>query len=168
MKILTNENVPFDMDTIYDYIDDKKLLYCVIDYCDPKTADYIFIPLMFSEVFNAPSIDLRVGNHRIQVPIDWSILVGDKNSGDIEVLALKQLNDREFDAFALNPISGYMPHFLDMEIMNVFPDVKWCFPNLKYGHILAVPIEDNEQPLCIYLVKDVNKIPESLDITRLV
>ncbi len=102
------------------------------------------------------------------MPIDWSILIGDKNSGEIEVLSLKQLNDREFETFAMNPISGYMPHFLDMEIMNVFPDIKWYVPKLRYGHILAVPIEDSESPLCVYIVKDVNKIPDNLDITQLV
>lgn len=166
MKILTNENVHVDMNELSDEIEDIR--FCILDYSDPKTVDYIFIPLLFSESFNAPAIDLRIGKHRVQVPIDWSILVGDKNSGEVEVLSLKQLNDREFDAFTLNPISGYMPHFLDMEIMNVFPDIKWNVPKLRFEHILAVPIEDGESPLCIYLIKDVKKIPECLDITQLV
>ena len=166
MKILTVDNKPFSMNDVPDEVDDIR--YCVLDYTDPANVDYIFIPLMFLESFNKSSVDLRIGNYRIQMPSDWSIVIGDKHSGELEVISLKQLNDREFDVFAINPISGYMPEFLDIEIMNVFPDVKWYFPKLKYGHILAVPLSGSEKSLCAYFVKDVNKIPESLDITQMV
>ena len=41
-------------------------------------------------------------------------------------------------------------------------DVKWYFPKLKFGHILAVPLgQDNNSP-CAYFVKDTNKIPDVL------
>jgi hypothetical protein len=166
MKILTAENLPFEMNNIPDEIGDIR--YCVIDYTDHQNVDYIFIPLLFLESFNSPAVDLRLGRHRIQMPIDWSIVIGDKNSGDLEILSLKQLNDREFEAFSINPISGYMPHFHDIEILNVFPDVKWYFPKLKYGHLLAVPLTEGEKPECAFFVKDVNKIPDHLDITQLV
>jgi hypothetical protein len=166
MKILTADNVHFEMNNIPDEIDDIR--YCVLDYSDQANIDYIFIPLLFLESFNSPVVDLRLGKHRIQMPIDWSIVIGDKNSGDLEILSLKQLNDREFDAFAINPINGYMPHFHDIEIINVFPDIKWYFPKLKYGHLLAVPLGDGESPQCVFFVKDTNKIPDSLDITQLV
>lgn len=166
MKILTSDNVPFEMNNIPDEIEDIR--FCVLDYTDHRNVDYIFIPLMFLESYNTPSVDLRIGNHRIQLPMDWSLVIGDKHSGELEVISLKQINDRSFEAFAINPVSGYMPHFLDVEIINIFPDVKWHFPKLKYGHILSVPLQEGDTPLCVFVVKDVNKIPESLDITQLV
>lgn len=166
MRVLTTENVTFEMNNVPDEVDDVR--YCVLDYSDQANVDYMFIPLLFLESFNAPAVDLRIGNHHVQMPMDWSIVIGDKNSGELEIMCLKQLNDRQFDAFAMNPISGYMPHFFDIEIMNVFPDVKWYFPKLKYGHLLAAPLDDSDSPLCCFFVKDTNKIPDSLDITQMV
>jgi hypothetical protein len=166
MRILTTDNNTFEMNIIPDEIDDIR--YCVLDYTDSSNVDYIFIPLLFLESFNSPAVDLRLGKYRIQMPMDWSMIIGDKNSGDLEIISLKQINDRPFEAFSMNPIAGYMPYFHDIEIMNVFPDVKWHFPKLKYGHILAAPIEDKESPLCCFFVKDTNKIPEILDITQMV
>lgn len=155
------------MNNIPDEVDDIR--YCVLDYTDHNNVDYIFIPLLFLESFNAPAVDLRIGPYRIQMPIDWNLIIGDKDSGDLELICLKQINDRPFQAFSINPISGYMPHFYDIEIMNVFPDVKWYFPKLKYGHLLAAPLGNNEpNPLCAFFVKDLNKLPEVLDITQLV
>lgn len=166
MRILTTDNQAFPMNDVPDEVDD--LRYCVLDYTDHQNVDYHFIPLLFLESFNAPAVDLRIGNHNIQMPMDWSIIIGDKNSGELEILSLKQINDRPFTAFGMNPIAGYMPEFLDIEIMNVFPDMKWYFPKLKYGHILAIPLSMGDKPMCAYFVKDTNKLPEILDITQMV
>jgi hypothetical protein len=166
MHILTIDNKPFSMNNVPDNVEDIR--YCVLDYSDHNNVDYLFIPLLFLESFNSPAVDLRIGNYRIQLPIDWSIVIGDKNSGDLEVIELKKLNDRPFQLFTLNPIAGYMPEFLDIEIVNIFPDVKWFFPKLKYGHLLAVPLHSNEKAACVYVVKETNRIPEQLDITQMV
>lgn len=166
MNILLPSNHSFSMNNIPDEIDDVR--YCVLDYSDPADVDFFWIPLIFLDNFPRPAADLQLGPYRIQLPLDWSIVICDKESGAMEVLELKNINDRQFDAFAYNPLDGYMPHFLDIQIMNIFPDVNWFFPKLKYGHILAIPLEDGESPLCIYVCKDINKLPEVLDITKIV
>jgi hypothetical protein len=166
MRILTVDNTAFSMNDVPDEVGDIR--YCVLDYTDQNNVDYVFIPLLFLESFNKSAVDIRIGEHRLLMPSDWSIVIGDKNSGDLEVLSLKQINDREFSVFTMNPISGYMPEFLDIEIINVFPDVKWYFPKLKYGHILSVPLSTGANSPCAFFVKDTNKIPESLDITQMV
>lgn len=154
------------MNAIPDSVDDMR--YCVLDYSDHNNVDYMFIPLLWLESFNEPAVDLRIGNMQMQMPMSWSIVIGDKNSGELELISLKQINDREFQAFTMNPLSGYMPEFLDIEIINVFPDVKWHFPKLKYGHILTIPLELGGKPKCAYFVKDTNKLPDVLDITQVV
>lgn len=143
------------------------LRYCVLDYSNQADVDFMFIPLIFLDVFPRPAADLKIGNYRIQMPLDWSIVISDKDFGFVEIIELKHLNDREFSAFALNPMKSYMPSFLEVTIENIFPDVTWHMPRLKYGHILAVPLTDGPDPLCAYFVKDTNKLPESLDITKI-
>lgn len=175
MRILTVENKFFAMNEVPDFLDEDKLSdvlkdirYCVLDYSDANNVDYVFIPLLFLESFNSTSVELKIGPYRVQVPIDWSIIIGDKNSGELEVIELKKLNDRPFEVFALNPISGFMPDFLPIEIINVYSDVKWFFPKLKFGHLLAMPLTLQEKPLCIFLAKEITKIPDVLDITQMV
>ena len=165
-KILLTDNTSFDMNDIPDEIDDIR--YCVLDYSDPKDVDFFWIPLIFLDNFPRPAADLQLGPYRIQMPLDWSIVICDKDSGAMEVLELKSINDRQFDAFAFNPIDGYMPHFLDIQMVNIYPDVNWFFPKLKYGHILAVPLTDGPSPLCVYFVRETTKLPDILDITKIV
>lgn len=165
MKILTPDNVGFDMNDIPNEIDDIR--YGVLDYSDKDDVDYYFMPLIFLDNFPRPAADLQLGPYRIQMPLDWSIMIVDKDSGAIEILELKSINDREFDAWGFNPINGYMPSFLPINVLNIYPDVNWFFPKLKYGHILAVPLEDGPSPVCAYFVKDINKLPDVLDITKL-
>jgi hypothetical protein len=77
------------------------------------------------------------------------------------------LNDRGFTAFAFNPITGYKPEYLDISITNIYSDVKWYAPKLKYGHLLCIPLSDDPNPMCVMFVKEANKIPEVLDLSEL-
>jgi hypothetical protein len=139
----------------------------VLDYSDQADVDYYFIPLIFLESFNSPCVDIKIGNSNIQMPLDWSVIIGDINSGDLEIMPLIYLNDKDFDVFTYNPIDGYMPKFTKFEVINIWPDVKWYFPKLKNGHLLAVPLEDGPKPLCAYFIKDIGKVPEAIDIRKL-
>ena len=165
MKILTLDDTSYDLDTIPDEIDDIR--YSVIDYSDPENIDYIYVPLVFLESFNAPAAVIEVGGHTIQMPLDWSIVIGEKEIGDLEVLPIMSFNDRDFNAFVYNPVHCIMAEFYPIKIVNIYSEMKWYFPKLKYGHILSVPLTDTKKPNCIFIVKEINKIPEVLDITQL-
>ncbi|RYD66155.1 MAG: hypothetical protein EOP83_05700 [Verrucomicrobiaceae bacterium] len=165
MYILQTDNTAFCMDNLPNQVDDMR--YCVLDYSNQADVDFYYIPLVFLDVFPRPAADLKIGPYRIRMPLDWSIVIADKNFGLVEILELKHLNDREFSAFALNPMKSYMPSFFEITIENVFPDATWHMPRLKYGHILAVPLHDGPDPLCAFFLRDTNKIPESLDITKI-
>lgn len=159
------ENVSFEMNELPDEVDD--LRYCVLDYSNQNDVDFLFFPLVFLDIFPRPAADLKIGNFRVQMPLDWSIVIADKDFGYVEIIDLKHINDRDFTAFVLNPVNSYMPQFLDITIENVFSDVNWHMPHLKHGHLLAVPLSSDPNPLCAFFVKDTNKIPESLDITKI-
>ena len=153
------------MDVLPDQVDD--LRYCVLDYSNQNEVDFFFIPLIFLDVFPRPAAALQIGPYRLQMPLDWAVVIGDRNLGHIEIIELRHLNDRDFDVFALNPIRGYAPEFHEITIENVFPDVTWNVPKLKYGHLLAVPLHGGVNPPCAYFVRDVNRLPERLDIGKI-
>lgn len=158
--ILTVENKSYDLDYIPDEIEDIR--YCVLDYSDKDNADYMFVPLVFLESFNAPAAVLKIGDNTVNIPLDWSLIICDPMVGDPEVLPVTSLNDRGFKAFAFNPITGFIPDFQEVEIVNIYQEVKWYFPKLKYGHLLAVPLSPKDNSKCVFFVKDTNKLPDVL------
>jgi hypothetical protein len=164
-RILTIDNELFDMNNLPDEIDD--LRYGVLDYSDPNNVDYMFVPLVFLESFNAPSAVMKIAGHTFQMPLDWSIIIGEPEVGEPEIIPIMSLNDRGFKAFVLNPLTGYMPKFETVEIINVYPEIKWYFPKLKYGHLLTVPLKDGPNPPCAYFVKETQKLPEILELHKL-
>ena len=165
MKILTVENKPYELDYVPEEIDDIR--YGVLDYSNKNDADYFFVPLVFLEIFNAPAAVLKIGLHTIKMPLDWSLIICEPEVGEPEVVPITSLNDRGFHAFTFNPISDFLPKFQEVEITNVYQEVKWHFPKLKYGHLLAVPLGDHEGAQCAYFVKETSKVPDVLDTYHL-
>ncbi len=165
MKILTVENQSYELDFVPEEIEDVR--YGVLDYSDKNDADYFFVPLVFLEIFNAPAAVLRIGNHMVKMPLDWSLIICEPDVGEPEVVPITSLNDRGFHAFTFNPITGFLPKFQNVEIANVFQEVKWHFPKLKFGHFLAVPLGDEEGSNCAFFVKETSKVPDILDTYHL-
>ena len=158
MKILTVENKTYDINCVPDEIDDIR--YCVLDASDPEFVDFYFLPLIFLESFHAPAICLQIGDKEIQMPMDWSIVLCDETYDGLETIPLTSLNNRGFRALVMNPLSHRLPDSDEINITNIYQDVKWYFPKLKNGHILSIPLEDKENPKCALFVKDANKVKD--------
>jgi hypothetical protein len=161
MNILTLDDHLYDLTTLPEEVDD--LRFAILDNSNVHSVDYYFIPLIFLESFNSPALVLRIGDKVIKMPLDWQILIGEPDLGDLETLPLTSINDRGFKAFTFNPISSFKPDFSDIEIMDVYHDVTWYAPRLKNGQFLCVPIEDGDKPRCVYFVKEISKNCEIVD-----
>jgi len=167
MRILTLDNKPFDLNELPEEVSEDAR-FSVLDNSDPSNPDFFFMPLIFLESFNSPAILMRIGEHEIQMPLDWSMLIGDSDSGsDPEVLPLTSINERGFEAFVMNPIKGYRTEFLPVEIINIYQDVRWYFPKMKNGQLLTVPISEQENPMCAYFVKEISRQSEVVDLANL-
>jgi len=164
MRILTLDNTAYELNEIPDEVED--LRFAVLDNSDPRTPDYFYIPLIFLESFNSPALVLKIGGSTIKMPVDWQILIGEPDLGDLEVVPLTSINDRGFSVFCFNPISSFRPEFHPVEIVDIYQDVKWYFPKLKPGQMLAVPLENTKQPKCAYFVKDISRQSEVVNYSK--
>lgn len=167
MKILTLKNTAFDLNELPEEVEEDTR-FSVLDNSTPADPDFYFVPLIFLESFNAPAIVMKIGGHEVQMPLDWSMVVGDKECGlDPEVLPLTSINERGFEAFSLNPISGFRPEYLPIEIVNIYQDVKWYFPKMKNNQLLTVPIHEGVGPQCVFFVKEISRQSEVLQLDKL-
>lgn len=167
MRILTLDNECLPLTNLPEEIEDD-VRFAILDNSDPKEPDFFFPPLIFIESFSSPAIVMEINDKEIMMPVDWCMAVGDSEAGnDLEVLPLTSINDRGFEAFLFNPISSFKFEFGDIRITNFYNDVKWYFPRVKNGQLLAVPIEDGPEPLCAYFVKDISRQSETIDYTNL-
>lgn len=168
MRILTLENKCFMLENLPEELDED-VRFSVLDNSDPKDPDFFFVPLIFLESFSSPAMVLDIGGNEITMPLDWSIVVGDGDSGmDLEVLPLTSINDRGFEAFMYNPLSGFKIDFKEIKIINFYNDVKWFFPKLKNGQLLTVPVTKGPKPECAFFVKDISRQSEIIDYSLLV
>ena len=164
MRILTLENEFYNLETLPEEIDD--LRFAILDNSNPSNVDYHYIPLIFLESFNSPALVLKIGDKTIKMPIDWQVLIGEQEHGDLETLPLSSLNDRGFNAFQFNPLTSFSPSFLPIEIVDIYPDVTWYAPRLRNGQFLCVPIEETPNPRCIYFVKEISRNCEIVDYSQ--
>lgn len=162
MKILTIDNKTYTLEKIPEYVDDD-LRFAVLDNSNPQDPDYFFVPLIFLESFSAPAAVLQIGQHKLAMPLDWKIVIGDPEEGELHVLPITSLNDRGFSAFLYNPLTGSKPDFLEIDIVDIYQEVKWYFPKIKSGQLLAVPLSNGANPPCAYFVKDISRQLETLD-----
>jgi hypothetical protein len=168
MRILTLKNTSFDLNELPEEVEEDTR-FSVLDNSTPSDPDFFFIPLIFLESFNAPAVVLKIGGHEVQMPLDWSMIVGDKECGmDPEVLPLTSINERGFDAFVFNPIKGFKCEYMPIEIVNIYQDVKWYFPKMKNNQLLTVPIREGDNPPCAFFCKEISRQSEILQLDKII
>jgi len=52
---------------------------------------------------------------------------------------------------------------MPIDIVDIYTEVKWYFPKIKTGQMLAVPLSNGRQPMCAYFVKDISRQCEQVD-----
>lgn len=164
MRILTLEDKYYDLETLPQEVDDMQ--FAILDNSNTNNVDYHFNPLIFLESFNSPALVLSIGNRIIKMPMDWQVLIGEEEFGDLETLPLTSLNDRGFSVFEFNPLSSFSPNFLPIEILDVYQDITWYSPKLRNGQFLCVPIDNHPKPRCVYFVKDISRNCEIVDYAQ--
>ena len=164
MKIHTLNDTAYELNELPEVIED--IHFAIFDNSNPKDADYFFTPLIFLESFTSPAIVLKIDSKVIKMPMDWHLLIGEQDSGNLEAIPLTSINDRDFKAFSFNSLSSYMADFLPVEVIDVYNEVQWYNPKLKNGQYLAVPLSDSKNPSVVYFIKDVSRNCQLVDYSQ--
>lgn len=160
MLVLTPENVPFDMASISEYAPDE--MYCTLDLSDLEDTDYFFHYILNMVDFTAMSAELQIGDMVTTVPINWQVLLGDEETGMMEMSTVEDLFSLKHPhAFVYNPVNSLYPRFLPIKVRAIYTiNVKWQVPMLNKSNLLAVPLERKEKPLCAFFADENDKFPD--------
>lgn len=173
MYILSPENTSIDIDEIPDTVEED-ILYCTM-MVKSDEVDFFFNNLLSTyESFIASAYVLRIGEYEITLPWieqpnDYKILIGDPETGDLEILSVEELNGKGFSAFVYNPLSSFRPEYKTIDVIDVYHDMKWFFPRTNNNNMLCVPLKKGYKPPCIYIAASsvVSKI-DMIDIQQVV
>lgn len=160
MLLLTPENKTFDTSLIGAAVPDE--MYSSLDLSNMNNVDYFFNHILQVTTFTAFSVKLQIGEYEIVVPLNWQILLGDEESGMMEVCSIENiLNMQNPCAFVYNPISSMYAKFLPVKITAVYQIyTKWTVPCLDRRNMLTVPLTEGDKPLCAYFADDNDKFQD--------
>jgi hypothetical protein len=170
LYILDENNIAVDLNLIPEQADIHFWVYQ--NSVKKEEADYYCQPLIMLESFYAATLklrfDLSLGRKKetyfLNVPADHQILIGESTHGDLEINPVTSISGRGFSAFSLNPMSSFTADYLSVDVEDVYQTTKWFVPKTVPGQLLCIPLCGGYRPPCIYLVRD---IPKSLEIINI-
>jgi len=124
MQILDENNQIKDTDRL-----SESCHYSVLRFKDPKEPDFYFDELTYIEEFTSYTMKIAIGENEVFVPFHWSILCSDLEY--IQTIPLYEFSGRNFQAFCMNPIDGFIPHYPYIRILQVFRNTTWSCPPIK-------------------------------------
>lgn len=160
MLILTNDNTTIDLIQLGQELTEN-IHFGIFDFSEKNNYDYFFRPLIVREQFNNVTILFQIGHYKTLLPIEWSIVLADPETGDIELIPVKDINTRNFHVFTFNPLNGGLHRFYPLKAIDIFTDVCWTVPKIALGSFLLAPLSAGAGPECIFIVneKEQRKIP---------
>lgn len=138
MLLLTHENHTIDLDLIGKQI--EKTYFGIFNAKDPSDKDYHFNPLTFIEQFETVGVLMQIGDFEMVLPASWSMIVGDPESTEVDIMPIEEMNGRSFKAFCTNPLVSSIPEFLPVKMLDVYPSVGWTLPRLNLHEFLVTPL----------------------------
>jgi len=110
---------------------------------DLNMLDYTLTPLIMLEEIICPSMQIRVKGFEFVLPANWTILVYDRETSQLDVVELSETAGREFTALVYGPTKPY-PTPSTIVVTNYFIEHKNVGPSLNKHQMLCHPIGPDE------------------------
>lgn len=157
LNILMPDDKVINLNCINQSTNDK---ICILDL---NANDWFFEEKIMYDKYVAPSACLQI-DHRfmIELPLHWYVLVGDKITGDMELVSIEEVSMFDYQVFCINPYKSFYPMFYPIEIMDIYTHhSSWFTPSLEEHTLLSVVVgeeqtkiikdeQKNSYPVCIF------------------
>jgi hypothetical protein len=163
MIILTEENTPLNIQTNFDILKEKRIMFSVFDCSLKDNYDFFFLPLIYLESHKTDIAILKLNNNLVYLPVNYKILIGERYYDKLENVSIFDCYSGIFSAICLNPINCYTLDFVKIEVVSILNDVIWFFPKIKNYNYVVYPIENKKSPKCILVANDIIRLPDELE-----
>jgi len=171
MKFLTADNTSVDFNN---EASPASIGISILDYTDMENVDYYIKNFFFFSEYDSPVVHLKIGNSFIDVPLNWKILTGDPNTGELELVEVEELSMFDYNAFVLNPYKSYIPKYEPIEVTNVYlSGIKLFVPKSYKKSLFLVSLENKVNHLegpysdCVFLCDDIDRTNDILSVDQL-
>lgn len=172
MQILNVENKVFELDQIRTKLNDLRI--CMLDFSEKDNIDFYFKKITSYLQYKQPAVELRIGDRRIIVPLNWKMLCTNDEDYNLEIVNVEDLVHETYYTPVFNPLKVYMtPTPQAIEVLRIIPTgIEWFVPKLPKKCLLAMPLGTEKDyeikemsngviekyPVCVYMMDDLNSL----------
>lgn len=138
MLIFDNDSKPIILDNIH--------VPTITDHfwaLDLTLLDFKLSPLISLEEIVCPTLAVRIKGFEFLLPANWNILVYDRETSQLDVVAIAETAGREFTAFVYGPQSSQVSPAV-ITVINYYVEHKNVGPLLTKHQMLCHPIGPDE------------------------
>lgn len=106
---------------------------------DVAIPDYKLTKLVALEEMITPAIEIQIAGYRFTIPANWSLLVADMETTQVDCVEARNLAAKDFTALAYGPMA-LTAHMPVVTVTNYYPQKKIVAPIIGKTHMLCHPI----------------------------
>ena len=97
------------------------------------------------------------------VPMDWTILVLDRETADTEFIPAGRI-PAGFTPLVINPLTSYTISSSEMILDGLHRDVVWVIPEMSNTEALVYPLAEGYDPPCVVVARPMTRLLRYMDI----
>jgi hypothetical protein len=134
MLIFNNQFKPTIVDSVFDPLVTPSFWALNLD-----AQDFMFVNIGFLEEHNEKGKGFTFDGQYVELPNSWYILIAEEEEGTLDLIQVKDIRGRPFDAF-LYDIKKSVPKVARMETFNPEIYTKFCHPIVPKNIMIVHPI----------------------------
>ena len=137
--------------------------HVVLTTTEKREWDYVVRTTTSVQIIRSALWDVRIGRFRTTLPADVWIVVGDRETADVDVVRVEDAV-RRFDAVTINPFTSPFVTFAACAGTGQARHGVWGCPHMPSGSFLVYPLENGENPFCLLVAVDVPRQMPRLNV----
>ena len=176
MKVLTPDNIPFELNQPTNKLIDAKM--CVFDTSNKEYKDFFFKKITNYVSYRYPTVDLKIFDEKdsfvITLPLNWKIITTNNSDYICDLINVEDLLHYEHTIPVFNPLHIGFPRLMNVKIININPImIEHFVPRLPKKNLLVMPFGIERQWHQIYENGISKKLPpciltaDDIDLSRI-
>jgi hypothetical protein len=140
------------------------LHFTVLDFSDG--VDFACHPVLFIERNRTPRAKVAIGRFTTILPVDWFILIGDREHGTADLVTVREAIERRIDAIVLNPWRDRLASFAPITMHGSARE--FISPKMPKRNLLVLPLSRSPHPPCVFVARDATYFNEPIEVADLI